>query len=375
MPSHGDYTISHPSALAYATSPPESCDGDVGDHHALGSSLELHFSPPGPCYRGLKNNVPLPLMTSTLGPWPEGLESFVRQRHIEEYIQKLALDHGVDAVTSFHTRVDEIRKTPQGTKWEVRFITLGNGEAGCRLVEGSSQFDQVVVASGHFNMARLPDIEGFKAWKTTHPLRLTHSKQYRRAEKHSQNVLLIGAGVSALDICCELDGVANRTYQSVCGGEFDLPQSLVPEKVIRVPEVAEFVLHNNGVDNTPLNEDDPVPGAIVLRDGQVLEGVHHVITATGYITSYPFLPQLQSDHTPNAAAGEELLAGSEGGMTHNLHRDIFLHQRPDPRLRGRPLLRRGIFLVRLPSSRPKPLLASFQEKRAYPPKRTCGGNM
>jgi hypothetical protein len=45
--------------------------------------------------------------------------------------------------------------------------------------------------------------------------------------------------------------------------------------------------------------------------------------ATGYITSYPFLPQLHSDDAPITEAGEVLLVTSDGGMAHNLHRDIF----------------------------------------------------
>ncbi len=327
-PSQGDYQVSQPGEFACATPPPEPQDDDSHDSDTQGgktsTSIEVRFSPPGPCYVGLKNNVPTYLMASALSAWPEGTETFVSQKHLEEYIQTLAMNYGVDAVTLFRTRVDEVRKSPEGTRWEIRSITLEHGEPGPRLVEKTSQFDLVVVASGHFNTPQTPDIEGLEAWKTTHPHRITHSKQYRSPEMHrGQNVLVIGAGVSALDICRELDGVANKVYQSVRGGQFDLPPSLLPGNVVRVPGAAEFVLHDNALDSRRLEHKDPVPGAVVLKDGQVLDRIHHIIAATGYLRSYPFLTQLHSDVTPNAEANEELVVASEGNMAHNLHKDIF----------------------------------------------------
>jgi hypothetical protein len=48
-----------------------------------------------------------------------------------------------------------------------------------------------------------------------------------------------------------------------------------------------------------------------------------VVVATGYITSYPFLPELHSDTTPITGAGEGIVVTSDGEMAHNLHRDIF----------------------------------------------------
>lgn len=327
-PSQGDYQVSQPGEFAYATPPPEphdsgSHDGDTQDGKTS-TGIEVRFSPPGPCYVGLKNNVPTYLMASALSAWPEGTETFVSQKYLEEDIQILAMNHGVDAVTLFRTRVDDIRKAPEGTRWRIRSVTLEYGGPGPRLVERTSQFDLVVVASGHFNTPQTPDIEGLEAWKSAHPHRVTHSKQYRSPKKHrGQNVLVIGAGVSALDICRELDGVANKVYQSVRGGQFDLPPSLLPGSVVRVPGVSEFVLHGDALGSRQLEHKEPVPGAVVLKDGQVIDDIHHVIAATGYLRSYPFLPQLHSDVTSNAEAKEELVVASEGNMAHNLHKDIF----------------------------------------------------
>ncbi|KAK4237274.1 hypothetical protein C8A03DRAFT_16161 [Achaetomium macrosporum] len=327
-PSKGDYHLSSRGEFAYATPPPEyDTDEDSGVRTRGNTNiadLEVRFSPPGPCYAGLKNNVPTYLMSSVLGPWPEGTEPFVSQKYLEQYIQTLARNHGVDAITLFHTRVDEVRKTPDGTKWEVRSVTLEEGAAGARFTENISHFDLLVVASGHYNMPRIPNIEGLREWKASYPNRVIHSKQYRDPGKYrSQNVVVIGAGVSALDICKEIDGVAKKTYQSVRGGKFDLPASLLPANVVRIHQIKRFALHDDIRSGQPLGDSQAIPGYIVLEDGQVLDNIHRVVVATGYITSYPFLPQLHSDTAPITEAGEDIVVTSDGDMAHNLHRDIF----------------------------------------------------
>lgn len=357
----------------YATPPPEggragekrgkggqSSNGDRGREDEVSedwdvatetpfSDGEVHFSPPGPCYAGLKNNVPTHLMASSLGTWPEDTEEFINQRHIEEYVQTLAKNHGVDAATQFHTRVDDVKKTPDGKKWQVRSVSLEKGAEGDdkqqqqqpRLTEKTTLFDLVVVASGHYNMPRIPPTPGLDTWKAHYPDRIIHSKQYRSPEPYrGKHVLVIGAGVSAMDICRELDGVADHITQSVRGGNFDLPASLLPESVVRVGAIAEFTLPQNlptthgSSSSNPLPPNAPIPGHVLLREPQdtiSIPPVDHIILATGYITSYPFLPHLHSDtSTAHTAAGTHLLVTADGEMAHNLHRDIFYI--PDPTL-------------------------------------------
>lgn len=124
------------------------------DGTALASDLEVEFSPPGPCYVGLKTNVPTPLMVPSLGPWPEGTEPSVSHNQVQQYIDKLARDHGVNDITHFQTRVDQIRKlsnddaNPNKNKWEVRTVSLDSGSG--RLMEKIWYFDLVTVATGHY---------------------------------------------------------------------------------------------------------------------------------------------------------------------------------------------------------------------------------
>lgn len=62
-----------------------------------------------------------------------------------------------------------------------------------------------------------------------------------------QNVLLIGAGVSSLDIAREISTTAKSIYQVSRGGIFDLPTSFLPPGATRISgEVRAF--ENNGVE-------------------------------------------------------------------------------------------------------------------------------
>ncbi|KAK0637411.1 hypothetical protein B0T17DRAFT_614007 [Bombardia bombarda] len=346
VPSLGDYRVSKRGehAVAAGPTPPATPErrtvngtgGTIkeGEEKEVEKDPEVSFSPPGPCYAGLKTNVPTTLMRSTLGSWPEGTGEFTSQQHVELYVQTLAKNHGVQDVTLFQTRVDEVRKTADNSKWEVRSVTLIKTPTP-HLVERISLFDLVVVASGHYNNPRIPEIPGLKQWKAAFPSRVIHSKQYRNPEHYrGQNLLVIGAGVSSVDICRELDGVAAKAYQSVRGGSFDLPASMLPPSAERVAEVAEFVLQDSNQDNISSSSSSreetprPIPGTAILKDGRVLHDIHQVVLGTGYITSYPFLSQLHNDtahasEVNGSATTPSTLVSSDGEMAHNLHKDIF----------------------------------------------------
>jgi cation diffusion facilitator CzcD-associated flavoprotein CzcO len=233
-PSSSDYIRAIRGENGYQT-PPKTPDpaGDTSKHGvyldyaeaklpvAL-SDLEISHAPPGPCYAGLKNNVCLRQMKTTLGEWPDGLEDFVNQRYLEQYIQAVAHSNGVNRITEYNTRVEEVTKTEGKSKWRVHTTTLGRLGAGdgasARLIERHWSFDAVVVASGHYNMPRIPDIPGLTQWKARFPDRVWHSKRYRYpALFKDKRVLLIGAGVSSNDIAKESDGFATKIFQSSRG--------------------------------------------------------------------------------------------------------------------------------------------------------------
>ena len=146
IPSKGDYQ-QRPD-LAYSTPPPEEEDVD---------KQEIDHAPPGPCYYGLKNNISTREMRTSLLSWPEGTEDIVSQKVLEEYIQGIAAENGVNAIAQYHTRVENVRK--QQNEWIVRTTSLQKNESGGRrLCERHWVFDFVVVASGHVSPAPIESV-------------------------------------------------------------------------------------------------------------------------------------------------------------------------------------------------------------------------
>lgn len=147
----------------------------------------------------------------------------------------------------------------------------------------------------------------------------------------SQNVLLIGAGVSSTDIAREISPVARQIYQSCRGNAFDLPISFLPENARRVGEVSSFNLSSDQYDEELPNQahERAISATITLKDGTVLRDIHQVLVCTGYHCSYPFLRELHQDTMAPKDADDQVLV-TDGTQMHNLHKDIFYI--PDPTL-------------------------------------------
>lgn len=62
-------------------------------------------------------------------------------------------------------------------------------------------FDAVIVCNGHFSKPYIPDIPGMKLFDG----RIIHSHDYRSSKPYEeQNVIVIGAGPSGIDIALQL---------------------------------------------------------------------------------------------------------------------------------------------------------------------------
>ncbi|KAH7158443.1 hypothetical protein DER46DRAFT_626968 [Fusarium sp. MPI-SDFR-AT-0072] len=320
-PSAGDYVTSLPGQFsstqrifkAATTHPLETQDRDA---------LDVAFSPPGPAYFGLRNNVPTSLLYSNLGPWPKGTEDITGHETIQSYLQGLSKKFGVDDATVFHTRVEDVKKNDDESYWNLRTITLLKGNGEPRIIERNWKFDAVVVATGHYNLPRIPDTPGLSEWKSHFGDDVIHTKQYRRPEQfEGKTVLVVGGGASAYDVCRETSETAKRVIQSTRGGDFDLPPSMFPGSVEHVGEIENFVLEKS-------SDTGGVKSRVILSDGKALDDVDAVILATGYLTSYPFLAQYHRDDVSANNATRDILITSEGNMVHNLHKDIFYTEDP-----------------------------------------------
>ncbi|KFY03890.1 hypothetical protein O988_01151 [Pseudogymnoascus sp. VKM F-3808] len=338
QPPEPSYPSTQPSLGDAAPIEVYGCHGDtlkiaVNGSRAL-TEIELRHSPPGPAYQGLTNNIPTYLLELKESPWKENTEDYVNHRLVLEYIRSFARNNDVEKVVKYNTRVERVEK--QGSKWVLSTSTLvKEGTERGRLEYDTEEFDAVVVASGHYHAAKVPDLPGLKEWKQAWPNRVSHSKSYRNPTNLTdQNILLIGAGVSSTDIANEASGFAKNIYQVARNSPFDIPARFLPPNAERVSQIASFgnpaaTPNENSSQPSELKNLDPIPASVTLSDGRILENIHRVIICTGYHISYPFLKHLHSDTTPLEAADERVLV-TNGTQVHNLHKDIFYM--PDPTL-------------------------------------------
>ena len=76
-------------------------------------------------------------------------------------------------------------------------------------------FDNVVVASGHFDVPFVPEISGLQQFSELDDTLVIHSKQFRsRDDFKDKQVVVVGASVSAMDSIRDILPVAKRAITS-----------------------------------------------------------------------------------------------------------------------------------------------------------------
>ena len=144
-------------------------------------------------------------------------------------------------------------------------------------------------------------------------------------EFRDQTVLLIGGGVSSMDIAKDLGKIAHLVIQSTRDGAYDLPAHLLPENAVRVGPIRSFNLIDGITKSSALRN----AGSVTLADGRTVCNIDQVVVCTGYHVSFPYMQQYHSDGIQSADADESVLV-TDGQQTHNLHKDIWYI--PDPTL-------------------------------------------
>jgi trimethylamine monooxygenase len=196
--------------------------------------FEAHFGRPVPSYA--PRAALLDYIKGCIAA--SGIGGYIRLRHV---VRSVAYDHATAKFTLHVTHLAEDR-----TEIE--------------------QFDDVVVATGHYSTPNVPSFPGFDGF----PGRILHSHDVRDARDFAgQNVLLVGASLSAEDIAmqCFKYGAASVTvsYRTRPLG-FNWPTS-VEEKPL-LTELTGQTAH--------------------FRDGSTRR-VDTIILCTGYLHHFPFL--------------------------------------------------------------------------------------
>lgn len=146
-------------------------------------------------------------------PMPRNYPDFPHHTQIRDYLESYVDAFGLRDRIRFRTTVDRVVQD-----------AAGGFEVTVRPAEGPAEtrrYRQVIVASGHHWLPRVPEFAGRFSG------RILHSHDYRTpAEFAGQRVLVVGMGNSACDISCDLARVASRTLLSTRRGAHVIPKYL-----------------------------------------------------------------------------------------------------------------------------------------------------
>lgn len=188
------------------------------------------------------------------------IPSYPPRAVLHDYIKGRVEKSGVRPYIKFNTPVRNVTYCDKSGKFTVTVKDLKIDTVT------SSEFDYVIVASGHFSTPNVPEFPGIKEF----PGRVLHAHDFRSADEFAgKNVLLIGASYSAEDIGiqCYKYGAKSVTFSwRTKPMGFDWPErcSEVPLLTKLDGKVAHF------------------------KDGSAKE-VDAVILCTGYLHHFPFL--------------------------------------------------------------------------------------
>ncbi|KAK0719143.1 hypothetical protein B0H67DRAFT_572557 [Lasiosphaeris hirsuta] len=197
---------------------------------------------------------------------------------IREWVERVFLRGDHQRLLELNTTVERAEK--KDGEW---VLTLRR-EGPFRDYWWQEGFDALVVATGHYNVPWLPEIPGLLEYDERFPGRIQHSKHFRNGDRYKgKSVVVVGGSVSAHEIVHEILPFARHpVYASLRGdpipsfgwAPFLHPHIALKKQIVRL---------------------DPATGCIHFSDGSVIPGgVDHIIFATGFTFSVPYLPHVQA---------------------------------------------------------------------------------
>lgn len=250
---------------------------------------------PSPMYQTLHANIPGVLMQFKDKEFPPGGWAFPKRETIQQYLVEYSED--VRSLIKFCVQVDEVSHTPKDgrDKWLLRAHSTVGGET----IEET--FDAVVVANGHYAIPFIPDARNLAEFQKNYPSVITHSKHYRTPGPfRGKKVIVVGNGPSGVDIALQINRVCQQPAL------LSVKQATPPDRLAHtgcreVGEIVEFLVEDRGVR---------------FADGTVETGIDAVLFCTGFLFSFPFLPELQHKLITN------------GKAVHGLYQHLFNIEHP-----------------------------------------------
>ena len=139
-------------------------------------------------------------MEFTQEPFPNILSERTRKKYgegaqfrhrevIREWIEGIFLKGGYEKRLELGTTVE--RAVKEGGEWVLTLRKEGGQGVGGKGGEDywwQERFDAVVVATGHYNVPWVPEVEGLVEYEARWKGRVVHSKHFRRGEEYKGKV-------------------------------------------------------------------------------------------------------------------------------------------------------------------------------------------
>jgi len=171
-------------------------------------------------YRSLHINTSRDRMAYSDFPMPREYPDFPHHSLIARYFEQYVDHFGFRDTIAFRTRVEKVRREPDGRfRVSIRHLST-SGEAG-ELEE--RRYGAVLVANGHHWDPRYPEppFPGEFAGEVMHSHYYVDNRPFV-----GKRVLVLGMGNSAMDIAVECSQVAARVYLSARRGAYIVPKYL-----------------------------------------------------------------------------------------------------------------------------------------------------
>ncbi|EGY22423.1 hypothetical protein VD0002_g6473 [Verticillium dahliae] len=226
-----------------------------------------------PVYDFLETNIPHSLMNYTDLEFAQGSSLFPEHAVVKRYLEEYG--KGLTPHLSLSTQILGVSKTDKdgGSVWEVETLDLKTEEMK------RSEFDAVMVASGHYNDPFIPEIKGLAEYNAAHPGAISHSKFYRnQLQFEGKKVVIVGNSASGIDLSAQIATVCQHPVLVSVKTELKTAEDEAEGAILKlVPEITEFV---------------PETRSVRFANGEVESDIDSVVFCTGYFYSFPFLRAL-----------------------------------------------------------------------------------
>lgn len=245
-----------------------------------------------PCYNGMLTNIIENMMTySDEKAWKSGEQNrYVDRGDVQNYIDRYISRHLENSSVKLvkKTAVEDVQRVVNSEKaipYEF-LLTLRHQLQDSTEEWYQEKFDAVVVATGHYHVPFIPATPGLEKVQEKWPSVVQHAKYYRDSAPYKdKTVVVVGARALGADLTKYAAETATKVYQLIREQTGQQRKSRRPNVEI-APAILEIKVDDDGF-------------SVVFNNGSQVDNPDHIVYATGYQFSFPFLKREYGDIARN----------------------------------------------------------------------------